>query len=166
MTTIRVSAELDVAEQVLYENIVKFLPSIPDPAVRAQKAKELGQEPLCQENVDERLFKLGIRAFLQQFEESGENVYSAVVKNKVLSAYTNVARTLVDLHTGFQSRMKATEEKHGKDSEQYRIADAQYSAICMAIALVDRDFLGGDTAEGLVPKGKEKPVKKQRRKKK
>lgn len=196
-----ITVSLDVSEQVLYDNIVKFLPSI-SAEIRAEKAKELGQEPLCRDNVNERIFRLGVRGFLNQFEESGGNVYSGVVKNKVLESYTRVSRTLVDMHTGFQAKMNgakekyekalaaaqkaeeeltaATSEGHGEtvvtarirrgmaaagiarlDAKlKFMIADGQYSAICMAIALVDRDFLGNDDS---APGGKpsEKPRQEQ-----
>jgi len=135
----------DLAYLTLYESIVENLPSL-SKEQRAEKAQELGGEPVCQENINDKIFALGMRIWV----DKEVPVFSAVKKSAEVTLYTKVARILIDLHSTASAKFQAAKEKYGVGSVQYQQASSFLDVVSIIVAHIDAEVTGDDSLKKII----------------
>lgn len=120
------------------------LPSLSE-EIRAEKLKELGEEPLCKENFAEYLFLRGFRAFEDE-ELSGnkDKVASAIYKAETANIITELTQKIVHVHVVHQAKLTAIEKEFGKDSEEYKKQSQFLAGIDYLFSVYDSEVTGKD----------------------
>ena len=157
----KIEVELDdIAYRTFLMTIADNLPSMTGEE-RSLRARELGEEPLCKENVNDRIFRLGLHAFLKHIESPAESMAGTVIKTELLKTFTSVTRKMVDLYTLHESHLRAIGKEKGKDSPEYKAQGHVLTGICLVVAELDSELTGAGDKGKLV-----KLVRKPERRKK
>jgi hypothetical protein len=144
MKTFQVNVK-DLYYLTLYEDIVKGLPSLTQEQ-RTEKSEELGGEPVCQENINDKIFSLGMRIWV----DKEVPVFSAIRKASEANLYTRVAKILVDLHSVANARLKAAKAKHGVGTPQYQQASTFLDVVSIIVAHIDAEVSGDDSLKKII----------------
>jgi hypothetical protein len=148
----------DLNAEQMWLTFTKGLPSL-EPEELARRAKELGAEPLCQQNAAERIFKAGLWTFWKGQTDQGDSRFALIVEADFLTLRTRLAKLCVDTVSVLESKVLAVGEKHGTESKDYREIAQFHDGALMVIGLVDRllQKVSADAADAFSKKEKGAP---------
>jgi len=155
----------DVASRTMLMGIVEHLPSL-TPEQRAEKARELGEEPLCKENIHTRIFQAGLHVFLKHTQDPAETIMSAAIKADLLATYTNMTRKLVDTFTLHKAKEEALRKEKGANHKDAVAQGHVVTGISLVVAALDSEITGNDRKDlAKVVTRNGKPAKKRKARK-
>lgn len=148
----------DMSAEQMWLTFLKGLPSL-EPEELARRAKELGQEPLCQQTAAERIFKAGLWCFWKNQTDQGDSRFATIVEADFLSLRTRLAKLCVDTVTVLESKILAIGEAKGTESPEYlQMAQFQEGAH-MVVGMVDRLMQAvSESAANAIAKKEESPT--------